>query len=237
MNRFVLILVALVALAVPGWAAQEKCLTCHQGIEKIADGPVMGKLSCTGCHKGNPDAADKQQAHAGMYANPGDLRVAAKTCGTCHPKDLENAMRSLHATSAGKISGTRYAWGAQGREGIYANQAVGNPGAKKGVKALKGLPSYDPKKPEGPDNSPADDYLRNQCLRCHIWNGGAQQDGDYRASGCAACHVLYSDAGVYEGNDKAITKGEKGRPRFHRITTRIPVDQCLHCHNRGAGPG
>lgn len=95
-------------LAVPGWtAAQEKCLTCHEGIEKIADGQVMGKLSCTACHLGNADAVDKQQAHAGMYANPSDRRVASKTCGTCHEKDLDNAMKSLHATSAGKISGTR----------------------------------------------------------------------------------------------------------------------------------
>ena len=139
MNRFIMSLAALLLLAVPGWtAAQEKCLTCHEGIEKIADGPVMGKLSCTDCHQGNADAADKQQAHAGMYANPSDLRVASKTCGTCHEKDLDNAMKSLHATSAGKISGTRYAWGAQGREGIYANQPVENPGAKKGSPGSRG---------------------------------------------------------------------------------------------------
>lgn len=238
MNRLMMTLAALVLFVIPGWAvAQEKCLTCHEGIEKISDGPVMGSLSCTACHKGNADAVDKQQAHAGMYANPSDLRVAAKTCGACHPKDLENAMKSLHATSAGKISGTRYAWGAQGREGIYANQPVENPGAKKGVKALKSLPSYNPKKPEGAENSPSDDYLRNQCLRCHLWSGGNPQDGDYRASGCAACHVLYSDAGAYEGNDKAIPKGQKDRPRFHRITTKIPVAQCLHCHNRGGRTG
>jgi len=39
MNRLMITLAALMLLAVPGWtAAQEKCLTCHEGIEKIADG-------------------------------------------------------------------------------------------------------------------------------------------------------------------------------------------------------
>lgn len=238
MKRLMTALVPLLFLwASAGAYAQEKCLTCHAGIEKISDGPVMGGMTCTECHKGDATAADKMAAHKGMFANPADLRVADQTCGTCHPQDLENAKKSLHATSAGKISGTRYAFGAQGREGIYANQAVENPGATKGAKSLKAIPSYDPKKPEGPDNSPADDYLRNQCLRCHLWSGGAQQDGDYRASGCAACHVVYSDSGVYEGKDQAIPKGQKGRPRLHRITSQIPVNQCLHCHNRGGRTG
>ena len=239
MKRLLIMMASLILLTAPAWGAavQEKCLSCHEGIEKIADGPVMGKLSCTDCHQGNAGSVDKKQAHTGMYSNPSDLRVADKTCGTCHPKDLENARKSLHATSAGKISGTRYAWGAQDRKAIYGNYPVENPGAKKGVTALKGLPSYDPQKPEGPENSPADDYLRNQCLRCHIGNIGAQQDGDYRASGCAACHVVYSDTGAYEGSDKAIPKGSKGRPSFHRITNQIPVNQCLHCHNRGGRTG
>ncbi len=233
-------LLVLLALVIPARSgAEEQCLGCHEGIEKISEVPGMSQLSCTDCHRGDVEATEEEAAHAGMFANPSDLRVIDKTCGTCHPDEVEILKKSLHATSAGKISGTRYAWGAQGRKAIYANYAVrdDDPQGEFAVQSLKELPSYDPAKPEGPDNTPADDYLRNQCLRCHIWSDGHQRDGDYRASGCAACHVLYSDAGTYEGGDKAIPRDQKDRPRFHRITSRIDETQCLHCHNRGGRTG
>ncbi|MFQ5995458.1 MAG: hypothetical protein ACE5K1_10210 [Acidiferrobacterales bacterium] len=217
----------------------EKCLTCHEGIERIGDNPVKSKLTCTNCHKGNPEATGILSAHKGMHANPSDFRVVKQTCGICHRKETENMMHSLHATSAGVISGTRYAWGAQGKQAKYANYDVERAGSQGPgtVKSLKQLPFYDPSKPEGPENNPADDYLRNQCLRCHLWSKGHERAGDYRASGCAACHMVYSDSGKYEGGDKAINKDKPGRPRFHRITKKIPANQCIHCHNRGARTG
>lgn len=219
-------------------AADPGCLGCHEGIERFAEVEGMKDLSCTDCHRGDPQATSAEAAHAGMWANPSDLRVVGETCGTCHPDEVEKLKTSLHATSAGKISGARYAWGAQDRNAKYANVAVeASQATREGaLKRLEALPFYDPSKPEGPENHPVDDYLRNQCLRCHVWSAGHERDGDYRASGCAACHVLYSDAGTYEGGDKAIPKDQKGRPRFHRLTTKIPETQCLHCHNRGAAP-
>ncbi|HCC69251.1 MAG TPA: hypothetical protein DEP99_05130 [Nitrospiraceae bacterium] len=219
------------------------CLKCHEGIEPISDGPVMSKLTCVQCHMGNPDGATKEGAHKGMYANPSDFRVVDKTCGTCHPEDVANSKKSLHATMAGKISGARYTWAAQDtKHAIYATYEVedndGNVPEKKGaLKSLKQLPMYDVSKPISKDNHPVDDYIRNQCLRCHLWSQGARQDGNYRASGCAACHVLYSNDGTYEGSDKAIDKKQKGRPIMHRITTKIPETQCIHCHNRGGRTG
>jgi hypothetical protein len=125
--------------------------------------------------------------------------VIKTICGMCHAAEIENLKKSLHATSAGIISGARYAQGVQGREGIFANYAVKDdkPGPSPAVASLEPLPSFDPSRPEGPENHVIDDYLRNQCLRCHIWSDGHQRDGDYRASGCAACHILYSDQGTY----------------------------------------
>lgn len=240
MKGMSLTLLVLAVLAFPGFAmAGDQCLTCHEGIEKISDVPGMNHLSCTDCHKGDAAATAQDAAHAGMYANPSDFRVIDKTCGACHPQEVENSIKSLHSTSAGVISGTRYAHGSQGREAIYANYAVSDkaPKGDKALASLKEMPSYDPSKPEGPDNNPGDDYLRNQCLRCHLWSDGHQRDGDYRGSGCIACHMVYSDAGTYEGGDKAIDKAQKDRPRFHRITTKIPETQCLHCHNRGGRTG
>ncbi|MBI2437504.1 MAG: hypothetical protein HYV36_01645 [Lentisphaerae bacterium] len=228
-----------VVAAVSGRAA-ETCVTCHEGIEMISEKPGIHDLSCTDCHQGDGNATVFEAAHKGIYANPSDLRVVEQTCGLCHPDEVARVMKSLHATSAGMISGTRYAWGAQGKtEALYANYAVTDdkPEGPHAIKSLEPLPSYDPSKPEGRTNSPADDYLRNDCLRCHLWSDGRQGDGDYRASGCAACHVLYSNKGTYEGNDKAIPKDQKDRPRFHRITKKIPETQCLHCHSRGGRTG
>ena len=223
----------------PQVQAGQKCLICHRGIERIGDGPVKSTLTCTACHRGDGRATTMQAAHKDMFANPSDLRVVDQTCGTCHPDEVKKVKTSLHATMAGMISGTRYAWGAQDRKAKYATYDVENPDSKgKGtVTSLKQLPQYDPAKPEGPDNTPGDDYLRNQCLRCHLWSDGHTRDGDWRASGCAACHIVYSDKGTYEGGDQAIPKDQKDRPRFHRLTSKVPESQCIHCHNRGGRTG
>lgn len=219
------------------------CLQCHQGIERTSDVPAMASLSCTFCHRGNPNAKTKEEAHKGMWANPSDYRVVDKTCGVCHGDIVSKSKKSLHATMAGMISGTRYDWGAQKtKNAIYDTYAVEDndgdvPTEKGAVKSLKQIPSYDPTKPMSETNSPADDYLRNQCLRCHLWSSGHEREGDYRGSGCAACHMIYSDKGIYEGGDKAISKTEKDRPKFHRLTKKIPPYQCIHCHNRGGRTG
>jgi hypothetical protein len=71
--------------------------------------------------------------------------------------------------------------------------------------------------------------------------------GDYRQSGCAACHVVYANdrsqfnSGPYAkfGNagktapdnpDPNIPKGEKGHPIEHKFTKSIPSSQCITCH-------
>ena len=241
MNKwsFWVCLVSFLVVPFYTFADDGKCITCHDGIEKISEVDGMSHLSCTDCHKGDASAVEAEKAHTGMYGNPSDFRVIEETCGTCHPEEVENNMKSLHSTSAGIISGTRYDFGAQDRASIYANYAVkdDNPEGEFALAELAEVPYYDPSKPESSTNSTGDDYLRNQCLRCHLWSDGHQRDGDYRASGCAACHVVYSDAGLYEGGDKAIDKSQKDRPMFHRITSKIPETQCIHCHNRGGRTG
>ena len=220
--------------------AESQCVACHEGIEPISENPDIHDMSCAECHLGDPDATSAEAAHQGMYANPSDFRVIEDTCGLCHYEIVEAVTKSLHATSAGIISGTRYAAGLQKKgDSDYATYEVMDeePEGPRAVEKLAQLPMYDPSKPESATNHPVDDYLRNQCLRCHIWSDGHQRDGDYRASGCAACHVEYSDAGLYEGGDATIPKDQKDRPRFHRITRTVNETQCLHCHNRGGRTG
>jgi hypothetical protein len=75
--------------------------------------------------------------------------------------------------------------------------------------------------------------------------GSNNHPGDYRSSGCTACHVVYAndrsptDSGWYAkyGNqglsftaDKAIRKDERGHPIIHQFTRAIPTSQCMNCH-------
>ena len=76
--------------------------------------------------------------------------------------------------------------------------------------------------------------------------GTNDHPGDYRSSGCTACHVLYANdrspvhAGPYAkfgnrgtaGNnpDPTIPKDEPGHPIEHRFRTGVPTSQCMVCH-------
>ncbi len=83
--------------------------------------------------------------------------------------------------------------------------------------------------------------------------GTNDHPGDYRSSGCTACHVLYANdrspihSGPYakyghlgqaaaemdewvESVDPMIPKHESGHPIQHRFTRAIPTSQCIVCH-------
>jgi hypothetical protein len=69
--------------------------------------------------------------------------------------------------------------------------------------------------------------------------------GDYRSSGCTACHVIYAndrskvnsgpyavfghDGTSFQG-DPTIPHDEPGHPIKHQFTVRIPTSQCIVCH-------
>jgi hypothetical protein len=92
-------------------------------------------------------------------------------------------------------------------------------------------------------------FLNLQKTRLHDplldFMGSNNHPGDYRSSGCTACHVVYAndrsptDSGWYSkfGNqglsftaDKAIRKDERGHPITHQFTRAIPTSQCMNCH-------
>jgi hypothetical protein len=75
--------------------------------------------------------------------------------------------------------------------------------------------------------------------------GTNDHPGDYRQSGCTACHVIYANdrspahSGPYavHGNqgksaqiDPTIPKNESGHPIKHEFTRSIPTSQCIVCH-------
>jgi hypothetical protein len=75
--------------------------------------------------------------------------------------------------------------------------------------------------------------------------GTNDHPGDYRNSGCTACHVIYANdrslvhSGPYAkfGNqghsaqiDPTIPQNEAGHPIKHELTRAIPTSQCIVCH-------
>jgi hypothetical protein len=72
--------------------------------------------------------------------------------------------------------------------------------------------------------------------------GTNDHPGDYRASGCSACHVIYANdrdpahsaqyghSGFSASSDPTIPKNESGHPIKHVFTLSIPSSQCMVCH-------
>src|SRR5882757_8029781 len=75
--------------------------------------------------------------------------------------------------------------------------------------------------------------------------GSNDHAGDYRTSGCSACHVTYANdrsptnsawwskyghQGLSFTSDKTIPKNERGHPIIHQFTRSIPSSQCMNCH-------
>jgi hypothetical protein len=69
--------------------------------------------------------------------------------------------------------------------------------------------------------------------------------GDYRSSGCTACHMVYANdrsavnsgpyakygnQGLSQNPDPTIPKNEPGHPIDHKFTRAIPSSQCIVCH-------
>jgi len=201
----------------------------------------------TNCHYGNPIGTTKEEAHAGMIPDPGDLNHIDKTCGQCHSAKprfpvepvvsrgesghVDRMLKGVIATAAGEISGTRYVMGAQSEPTArYGVRAVTDddgeiPADQGALAALEALP------PAG--TSEADNLLRHSCLQCHIWSEGRAEPGYYRGTGCSACHVPYDDNGLSSSEDPTISKTTPGHPREHKITIEIPTAQCLRCHDSG----
>ncbi len=80
----------------------------------------------------------------------------------------------------------------------------------------------------------------------HLWFKGTNENpGDFRSSGCTACHVIYANdrdprhSSIYaqHGNegftqtvDPTIPRNEPGHPIRHEFTRAIPSSQCMVCH-------
>jgi len=257
---------AILEVADKAGHAGNDCIVCHGG------NPTG--ISTKKAHKGTVEYFKSNKGPKEFYPAPGSAWVNQNTCGMCHPEQVNAQMNSLMMTKSGKIQGALWSFG--GKNGY--NHDVGNyptknpqdPHTRLGTQKYKEYmnklslmePQAFPKEMKELPTAPTADevekdpslavytYLRQEHLRSHTGSKGKEERGDYRGSGCAACHIPYSSEGYYEGSDKSI-KQEKGHLRVHSIQSSrdakvqlhngtysgVPVETCAACHNRGDGIG
>ena len=239
------------------------------------------------------------------FVNPGDLRVAEKTCGVsgCHTAEVRKVQTSMMTHGAMLWGAALYNNGAFPLKDPHFGESYGADGKpqrlltfpsptaeeieKKGVlpyleplqrweisqpgnvlrvferggrkRAELGNPDpeEDPGKPEvklsergfGTELRTDPVFLGLQKTRLLdpllSFPGTNDQPGDYRASGCSACHVVYANdrsqehsgafaargnRGLSASEDPTIPHDQSGHPIRHEFTRSIPSSQCIVCH-------
>ena len=238
-----------------------------------------------------------------QFINPGDLRIADRTCGQCHAAEVQNVRTSMMTHGAMLWEAALYNNGAYPDKDARFGESYSRDGTPQRLLTIppptpdetrtKGvLPFLDPlarweitqpgnvlrvfergsrrrgeignpsreDEPGRPEVKLSDRgfgtqlrvdpvFLGLQKTRLFdpllSFPGTNDQPGDYRGSGCTACHVVYANdrspvhSGQYasvgnEGksttSDPTISKSESGHPLKHVFTRSIPSSQCMTCH-------
>src|SRR5579862_4723602 len=239
------------------------------------------------------------------FVNPGDLRVAAETCGTagCHAAEVLKVKTSMMTHGAMLYGAALYNNGSFPLKNARFGESYSADGLPRTLLTfpaptphetrLKGIvPELTPlerweisqpgnilrvferggekrgeignPKPAEDDGKPDDQLgergfgtlLRTDPVFLGLQKtrlldpmlslpGTNDEPGDYRGSGCTACHVVYANdrspdhSGPYAAfghlgesasSDPTIAKGESGHPIRHAFTRSIPSSQCMVCH-------
>lgn len=306
-------------------AGSDGCKGCHVGAESMhSAGDDQVGITCVGCHGGNGSATDKKSAHVHpankkifsssanpvysmaalnlestafiRFMNPGDLRVADRTCGHCHGDIVRRNLMSIMAHSSmvpqaglynngihpGKIPSFGEVYMPDGSPGYVESEGKSSNLQKKSeawlaktsyVKKLESLPTFQMvpatdafrvlergNNDAGTRGPGTDFHVAGAGIVLHktrlndptLWFiGTSQTRGDYRNSGCTACHVTYLNdirpshsgpelaefieaggrPGYTNNPDKTIPRNEPGHPVRHKFTKSVPVTQCLTCHH------
>ncbi len=165
-------------------------------------------LGCFVCHLGNPLSGDPDIAHQGVVLNPGDLRVVNRTCG----------QEGCHVEQVKQVKNTLMATnrGIISTLRFYWGETKDQNEPVTVEMLLKNRVAQ----------SLALDYFRKLCGTCHLWLPKNTLPGflSEKGGGCTACH--YSKGPI------------KDRRKKHPlITKKIPMKNCVRCHNRSGRIG
>ena len=231
MGRYLSKLVALAVCLSVGWtvfclqgcpaatSSPSGCASCHSGLEAAS----ASHHSCISCHGGFDRSRNRNQAHRAMRgpANPSAPGTWEESCGACHRYQLERVKSTIMQTNAGMIRNIQLTW--QGEDGRSYTAQGGRHFAPDGT-PKESLPAV------RLDNLSGELY-RKFCCRCHIGIANADSYGATHASGCAACHFPWNDAGSYQGKDRTM-QGKAGHSASHALQALPDTVTCARCHSR-----
>ncbi len=192
--------------------SEESCLDCHisnTGFSQYHNPQLIG---CVSCHLGDANETSKEKAHKNMVLIPGNLSDADRTCGKCHPDELNKIKHSLMTTNSGIVAVDKFIFGETDSPDHYFD-----------IREIQ--------------FSAADQHLRDLCANCHL---GAEKSefGKItqlsRGGGCNACHLNYSDKANSE-LEEYLKSGKINLPTVHPSTDVFMSNvHCFGCHSRSS---
>lgn len=183
------------------------------------------------------------------FINPGDLRVQAVTCGKCHAEAANSVPYSAMGHTAAELTVARSRAGIQlTTEDVFgAINLLDEDFANAEECAVEQVERFLPAAFEYQEADletgrvvaeAQEQYLAKNCQRCHLSDFGENRhQGDFRSSGCSACHMKYSNDGLSRSEDPRINKQTVPHPETHALVAAAPVEQCAHCHFNGGRIG
>lgn len=301
---------ALPAGAPPGSPAYEAALTAAHVKPRFPERWPRRAAGAGRFSSANPERSYTlllaESAEYVRFINPGDLRVAQETCGSCHQDEVNRVLKSPMTTASIFFGAAGYANGIVGQKTSALGESYGRDGGAQAIRpatpptpeqlargalpATAPLPRWEIVQPgeyfraferggllapssfpdTGNPNREEEAGLpdirlssrgRGTGLRIspglinlqktrlndpHLsLLGTNDHPGDYRSSGCTACHVVYANdrdpvnsgpygafghSGESATADPTIPHGEPGHPLRHSFTRAIPTSQCMSCH-------
>jgi len=187
----------------------DNCLTCHKNTTPIDDYHPYNKFGCASCHGGDKNALTKDKAHKNMVLNPARLEHAPMFCGKCHQNIINRVDKSIMNNMHGILDVLKY----QFKETKTIEKTTG-------IEYLKNKPRD--------KQSLAEDHFSKLCAACHINQKEAifKDKGIVkRGGGCVDCHRVEEGKKEKVIHNTLILKHPK-------LSTKIPSQNCLKCHNR-----
>jgi hypothetical protein len=204
------------------------------------------------------------------FMNPGDLRITNQSCARsgCHEGATEKLERSVMSTLTGKydamlqLAGSPRAnvqtfgdtsyhkhlatYGALAVRDPDFDPATSPPGAVPELAALVTV-DRETERPFGVFNEQdlLVETVNKLCGGCHLNNHGTNERyGNFRSSGCTACHMPYDYSGRSASTDPMIPKDEpsypaayaqiaypeRPHPKTHQLRRVMSSADCLACH-------
>lgn len=191
----------------------ESCVVCHNNVVGLTLSHNPDAIGCFSCHGGNPFDSSKDGAHENMVLIPGNFADADRSCGTsnCHPDITSRKSTNLMSNLSGMISVDRFVF-----------MEHDSPDLLTDVHHL--------------GNSPADEHLRNMCIKCHLDNPKIETGPVTemsRGGGCLACHINYDEFSSTAWLAHKMNKNDTSYLNLHpSISMKVTNQHCFGCHSR-----